>query len=216
MSAVIWAERKIINKLYQGVFLKVNIRKVKMNIENYFSDFNKILNSFLTKESNRDILSAAVKVIQQTKKNKKKIILIGNGGSAAIAEHMAIDLTKNARLRAISISGSPQLTTFANDYGYERVYSKGIEAYADKGDVLVAISSSGRSVNILNAVVSARKKGCKVITFSAFDKNNPLKKSGDINIYVEGNAYGYVEIIHNLLIHYINDWIIGKAVYKFR
>jgi D-sedoheptulose 7-phosphate isomerase len=187
-----------------------------MDINEYFDGFNETLTGCLGNTKCRDGLLAAVEMLKQTKDNGSKILLVGNGGSAAIAEHMAIDLTKNAGLRAITISGSPQMTTFANDYGYEHIYSKGIEAYADEGDVLIAISSGGTSRNIINAVNSARKIGCKVITFTGFEKDNPLGQMGDINIHVNTNAYGYVEIIHNLLIHYINDQIIGKAIYKFR
>ncbi|MBU0686384.1 MAG: SIS domain-containing protein [Candidatus Margulisbacteria bacterium] len=185
-----------------------------MDLKEYFEGFNTTLTECLKDVKCYQGLAAAVEMLKQTKMEGTKIILIGNGGSAAIAEHMAIDLTKNAGLRAITISGSPQMTTFANDYGYENIYSKGIEAYADRGDVLVAISSGGTSPNILNAVKAARKIGCKVVTFSGFEKGNPLGQMGDINIYVATSAYGYVEIIHNLLIHYINDQIIGKAVYK--
>lgn len=187
-----------------------------MDIKEYFDGFNKTLAVCLESEQCRKDLLNAVRMLEQTKPEGKKIILVGNGGSAAIAEHMAIDLTKNAGLRAITISGSPQMTTFANDYGYDNIYSKGIEAYADEGDVLIAISSGGTSKNIINAVNAARKINCKVITFTGFEKDNPLAKMGDINIHVATSAYGYVEIIHNLLIHYINDQIIGKAVYKFR
>jgi D-sedoheptulose 7-phosphate isomerase len=187
-----------------------------LNLQGYIEEFNNVLEISLGNEENQKALLLAVKVIKKTKVSGRKIILIGNGGSAAIAEHMAIDLTKNAGLRAITISGSPQLTTFANDYGYEKVFAKGIEAYADQGDVLIAISSGGTSINILNAVDSAKKIGCKIITFSAFEEDNPLRQKGDINVYINSKAYGYVEIIHNLLIHYINDQIIGSAIYKFR
>ena len=195
---------------------KAKHQKEEMNFTDYFQDFQDMLVKSLADEDNQRGLLDAVEMIRETKKNKTKIILIGNGGSSAIAEHMATDLTKNAGFRAVTLSGSPQLTTFANDYGYERVYSKFIEKSADKGDVLIAISSGGESPNILNAVASAQKIGCQVITFSAFESDNSLRKLGDINIYVASRAYGYIEIIHNLLIHFINDKIIGSAVYKFR
>lgn len=187
----------------------------KLDISDYFDEFQNALSECINSKRNKGSLLSAIKLIKEIKKDNK-IILIGNGGSAAIAEHMAIDFTKNAKLRAVTISGSPQLTTFANDYGYEHIYSKGIEAYATKGDVLIAISSGGTSVNILNAVDSAKKIGCKVITFSGFNPNNPLTKKGHINIHVNSQAYGYVELIHNLMIHYLNDSLIGSAVYKFR
>jgi len=149
-----------------------------------------------------------------TKKKDSKILLIGNGGSAAIAEHMSIDLTKNAGLRAITISSSPAITTFANDYGYDRVFQKGVEHYGCKDDVLVAISSSGVSKNILNACEEALRKQMAVITFSGFEQNNPLCTMGDINFWIDAKAFGYVEIIHNLLLHCINDMIVGKTEYK--
>ena len=187
-----------------------------MNLNSYFSDFNDVLTRCLDDAGHRKGLEGAVKMLKATKKGKTKIILVGNGGSSAIAEHMAIDLTKNAGLRAIAISGTPTLTTFANDFGYEKVYQKAIEAFADAGDVLIAISSGGTSKNILNAVAAAKRKKMKVITFSGFDKGNPLSKSGDINLWVDSRAFGYVEMIHNLLIHYINDAIIGKAEYMIR
>ena len=187
-----------------------------MNIKTYFEDYTKTLNDYLSDPKNQGDLQKCVTLIQETDAASKKIILVGNGGSAAIAEHMATDFTKNAGLRAISISGSPILTTFANDYGYEYVYSKGVEAFGDEGDLLIAISSGGGSKNILNAVESAKSKGMKSITFSGFNADNPLRTLGDINIWVNSRAYGYVEIIHNLLIHYLNDQIIGSAVYQFR
>ncbi|MFH0887155.1 MAG: SIS domain-containing protein [bacterium] len=187
-----------------------------MDLREYFKGFDETLKACIDSIKCQNDLEAAVTMIKGTKNDGRKIILVGNGGSAAIAEHMAIDFTKNAGLRAMTISGSPQLTTFANDYGYEHIYSKGIEAYADKGDVVIAISSGGTSKNIINAVDAAKKVGCKVITFSGFEERNPLRSKGDINIYVASEAYGYVEIIHNLLIHYLNDQIIGKAVYKLR
>jgi D-sedoheptulose 7-phosphate isomerase len=191
-------------------------KKPKMNVKRYMDDFSGILHSTLSQRGMRQSLEDAVKMIKGTKNRKKKTILVGNGGSAAISEHMAIDLMKNAKLRAISISGSPQITTMSNDYGYDQVFSKSIEALADPGDVLIAISSGGTSENILNAVQTAKSMKMKVITLSGFEKDNPLRKSGDINMYVPSTAYGYVEIIHNLLLHYVNDQIIGKAIYKFR
>lgn len=185
-------------------------------LEKYFSDYNKILKQFLKNKQNITNLFKTVTLLKKTKDANVRIYLIGNGGSAAIAEHMAIDLTKNAGLRAIAISGSPMLTTFSNDYGYERVFQKALEIFADEGDVLIAISSSGTSKNILNACDAARDKRMNIITFSAFESNNPLTKKGDLNFWVDSRAFGYVEIIHNLLIHYVNDSIIGSAEYKIK
>lgn len=187
-----------------------------MNQEIYFNDFQQVINQCLTDSVNAQGLARSIELVKATKGLSKKIMLVGNGGSAAIAEHMAIDLTKNAGLRAMAISGTPTLTTFANDFGYEQIYAKGIEAFADKGDVLIAISSGGTSKNILKAVEVGKKIGMTVITFSGFAADNPLRQSGDVNIYVNSKAFGYVEMIHHLLIHYINDAIIGRAEYMIR
>lgn len=185
-------------------------------LEDYFVEYKKTIDSFLTSEENKEKLNEVMQFLKKTKEDNSVIYLIGNGGSSAIAEHMAIDLTKNAGLRALAISGSPMLTTFSNDYGYNKVFQKAIESFANKGDVLIAISSGGTSKNILNACRAAKKIGMKVITFSGFDSDNPLRKKGDINFWVDSRAFGYIEMIHNLLIHYINDAIIGKVEYMIR
>ena len=187
-----------------------------MDIKSYMDGFNQVMDAFMSDDKNVNLLEESIALIKGTDTQGKKIFLIGNGGSSAIAEHMAIDFTKNAKLKAMAISGSPMLTTFANDYGFDQVYSKAIEAFADQGDLLIAISSGGTSINIINAVKAAKEKGLKVITFSGFEATNSLSSTGDINIWVDSYAYGYVELIHNLLIHYMNDKIIGSVVYKFR
>lgn len=189
-------------------------KKADLDFKKYFEDFITTLRECVIDKNNEQGLLEAADSLRQAKLKKKKIILVGNGGSAAIAEHMAADFTKNAGLKAVSISGVPLLTMYANDYGFEYIYSKAIESYLQKGDILIAISSGGESRNIINAVQSAKNLGCRVITFSAFEKDNTLRKLGDINIYLSCRAYGYIEIIHNLLIHFLNDKIIGSTVYK--
>ncbi len=185
-------------------------------LKTYFDGYNKILNEFTADPKNQEDLQKAVDILKGLRESNSTIYLIGNGGSSAIAEHMAIDLTKNAGLRAMAISGSPMLTTFSNDYGYEKVFQKAIDSFGKAGDVLIAISSSGASKNILNACKTAKDKNMRIITFSGFNNDNPLRKEGDINFWVDSKAFGYVEIIHNLLIHYINDAIIGSVEYMIR
>ena len=146
-----------------------------------------------------------------------KIIFAGNGGSAGIASHMATDYSKNGGLRAWAMNDGSMLTCLANDYGYEHVFSKQIEFHGRPGDMLVAISSSGRSANILGAVTAARKLGCTVLTLSGFKPDNPLRKAGDMNVYLDSAAYGYVEIGHLVLCHAILDYSMewarnGRAV----
>lgn len=186
------------------------------HLRTYFSDFKRVLDSFIENDQNLVHLNEAVIILEKTKINNNTIYLIGNGGSSAIAEHMAIDFTKNAGLRAISFSGTPMLTTFSNDYGYESVFQKALECFVNTGDVLLAISSSGTSKNILNACDAARSREMKIITFSAFESDNPLRQKGDYNFWVDSRSFGHVELIHNLLIHYMNDCIIGSAEYMIK
>ncbi len=138
-----------------------------------------------------------------------KIIFIGNGGSAAISGHMAIDFWKNGGMKAIAFNDGPLLTCIGNDYGYKHVFEKPIEMFADPGDVLVAISSSGKSENILLGVQAARTKKCQVVTLSGFDENNPLSTLGEYNFYVPSSSYGAVEVIHHSICHCMVDTIMS-------
>jgi D-sedoheptulose 7-phosphate isomerase len=138
-----------------------------------------------------------------------KLIFVGNGGSAAIASHMATDYSKNGNIRALALNDSSMLTCLGNDLGYDQVFAKQIELHARRGDILIAISSSGRSSNILNAVKAARTAGCKVVTFSGFGAENQLRSLGDTNFYISSDRYGFVEIGHLTLCHAILDFICG-------
>src|SRR5436309_14974546 len=104
-----------------------------------------------------------------------KLMFIGNGGSAGIASHLAIDFSKNGGLRALAFNDPSALTCLGNDLGYENVFAKQLDFHARPGDLLIAISSSGRSPNILGAVKAARTRDCKVATFSGFTQENELR-----------------------------------------
>ena len=112
------------------------------------------------------------KILKETHSEGKKIMIFGNGGSAAIASHFSVDLTKNARVRCSNYNESDLLTCFSNDYGYENWVKKALSSYADKGDLLICISSSGESKNIINGAKFAKKIGCKVVTLTGFNKKN--------------------------------------------
>ena len=141
-----------------------------------------------------------------------KLIFVGNGGSSAIASHMATDYSKNGDVRALALNDSAMLTCLGNDLGYDRVFAKQIELHARAGDLVVAISSSGRSANILNAVKAARAAGCAVVTLSGFSAENPLRRLGDINFFINSDRYGFVEIGHLTICHAILDFICGLRV----
>lgn len=138
---------------------------------------------------------ALAQIKQQTRQGKK-LMFIGNGGSAAIASHQATDYFKNGGVRALCFNNPALLTCLANDYGYPEVFERPIERFAEKGDIVFAISSSGRSPNILKGAAKAQEKKCFLLTLSGFDVNNPLRRQGSINFYVPSHCYAYVENWH--------------------
>lgn len=139
-----------------------------------------------------------------------KVFFIGNGGSAAIAIHMTADFMKNGGMRAYSLYDSSVMTCMGNDYGYEEVFSRQLEALMNENDLLVAISSSGNSLNIVNAIDTAKKKNGKVITLSGFKTDNRIRHMGDYNVYVGIEHYGIVESVHNLLLQQVVDMILER------
>jgi D-sedoheptulose 7-phosphate isomerase len=149
--------------------------------------------------------SKAVEMILSVKSDSGKVMLIGNGGSAAIASHMQCDLCNSVGVRAMVFYETPLLTALSNDHGYGHVFEPPLELWADAGDLMVAISSSGQSENILRAVQAAAAQGCQIITLSGFSADNPLRRMGLLNFYIPSQAYGYVELVHSLLTHFLTD-----------
>lgn len=154
-------------------------------------------------------ISWAVTASDLTKQDSKKIYFIGNGGSAAIASHMAIDWMKNGGFATLAFNDGAALTCLANDLGYGQVFAAPLSRHAGNGDLLIAISSSGSSESILAGVNAARSKGAKVITLSGFKSDNPLRRLGDMNFYVPNDLYGFVEISHLTICHAILDLAMG-------
>lgn len=168
----------------------------------------------LLKVTDYNALEKITKSLILANSKNKKVIIFGNGGSAAISSHVSVDLTKNARIRCINFNEADLLTCFSNDFGYEKVFSKSIEFYADKGDVVIIVSSSGRSKNLLEAAKICKKKKIFLCTLTGFSKSNPLKKMGNINLWVNSKAYNIIENIHQIWLLSIVDRIIGKSEYS--
>lgn len=139
------------------------------------------------------------------KSNQGIVYLIGNGGSAGIASHFSIDFLNACRVPSNTLYDSNILTCVGNDYGYENIFSKPLETLMTSNDLLVAISSSGKSLNIINAVAVAKSKKCNVVTFSGFSSSNPLKQLGNLNFWLDISDYGLVETGHFFLLHTIVD-----------
>lgn len=172
------------------------------------SYFDSIYKSIILEDTN--LLLRAADLLRGVEKRGGKVIFIGNGGSAAMASHLSVDLTKAAKIRGINFNEADLLTCFANDFGYEHWAARALEAYADKSDVVVLISSSGRSLNIINGAVQARKMNLPIITFSGFSGNNPLRKLGDLNFWCDSEAYNIVEMTHHVWLLSIVDYIVHR------
>ena len=189
------------------------IKKDTKFLDEYFDDFKNTIN-FNSDEIKKKLINLK-KIFITTKKERKKILIFGNGGSAAIASHFSVDLTKNAKHRCVNFNETDLITCFANDYGFERWVEKAVDFYGDPGDLLIVISSSGSSENILNGVKAARNGNFKsVVTLSGFAQYNPLRQLGDINLWADSKAYNFVENMHQVWLLAIVDLIIGSREYS--
>ena len=161
-----------------------------------------------------DAVGIVISLLTEIQNKGKKIMVIGNGGSAGIAMHTLADYANVGGFKTIDFYNPALLTCMSNDYGYENVFSQPIEMFAESGDILFAISSSGKSENIVRAAKKAASLGCMVITFSGFDADNPLRQVGYLNFYSLSKHYGFVELAHQTLVHCILDLFIKSKVYE--
>ena len=195
-----FANSRDLGEFVLGYFNYLNVLQTKLNVTN----INDVINCFIT-----------------AREKGKTIYFAGNGGSAATASHFAQDLGEVGRkanvksFKTISLADNVSLiTAIGNDYGYEKWVEMVIKFYGDKGDILIVISTSGMSKNIINGIYAARKKKFKsIITFTGHIKKNSVSRLGDINMWVDSKAYNIVENIHQTWLLSIVDLIIGKKEY---
>lgn len=155
-------------------------------------------------------INQLVDIFSRHKLEQTQLFFIGNGGSSAIASHMTADFMKNGGMNTYSLYDNAVTTCMGNDYGYEYIFSRPMEFLIRENDLVVAISSSGNSKNIINAIKVAKAKKAEIITFTGFDADNRVKQLGDINVYVPSSRYGMVESIHNLILQQIVDSIMER------
>lgn len=181
-------------------------------VDDYIKDLQEIIDS-LPKDKIKEI----VKLIRNTYKNSKNIFIIGNGGSSSTASHFACDLAKNTiknfndpnerRLKVISLTDNHALiSAIANDISYDDIFSEQLSNLVDKGDLVIGISASGKSKNVLKAVEFASKKGAITIGLIGFD-GGKLKDIADHSIVVPVKHYGKAEDAHHIIMHIICYYI---------
>ncbi len=165
-------------------------------------------------DERRGWFRATREIWRETRAAGGRVVFIGNGGSAAIASHLANDLSKAGGVPALCFNDASLITCLANDYGFENWIAHALLLNCRPSDSLVAISSSGRSANILNAVAAARRLEMKVVTLSGMEADNPLRCLGDVNLWLDSKAYNIIESAHQFWLMMVLDWIIGRAEYK--
>jgi D-sedoheptulose 7-phosphate isomerase len=154
---------------------------------------------------NKKNLIKLVTILRKIRKNK--IIILGNGGSHAIASHVALDLSNVCKIKSVTFNDPAMITCFANDYGFDKSYKKFLALHLNKKDLVILISSSGESKNILNAAKFVKSKKNTIITFTGFKKNNSLKRIGDVNFWVNSNYYNIIENVHQCWLLFLVDFL---------
>ena len=175
----------------------INLKKAKMAFHLHAKNF---LNNLDRAKAVLDFdqLNRFIKLISSAKEQGSKVLFFGNGGSAAVASHLSVDLMRSLNIRGLNFNEADLITCFSNDFGYGEWVAKTIKLHADHGDVVVLVSSSGESLNIINAAKIANDMGLDLVTFSGFDKNNRLRKLGSINFWVDSTNYNVVEMTHHI------------------
>lgn len=172
----------------------------------FFSKYFRELSDLINSVDNLFLAKIADK-IKICSLNGGKIIAIGNGGSAAIVNHFTVDLTKTCSIRALNFNESSLLTCFSNDYGYEYWVVEALKAHADPNDIVILISSSGESKNIINAAEWCKNNEISSICLSGFSPSNSLKKFGDFHLWANSSKYNHIENCHQVWLLAILDYI---------
>ena len=152
--------------------------------------------------------------IANTFENNGRLIFMGNGASASLSSHAATDFTKQAKIPSIAFNDHNLVTALSNDYGYENWVSKAIEYYCKKNDMLIFISVSGESKNLINGIEYANKNNIKTASLTGSKQNNTIKINTDISLWVDSKAYNIVECIHTIWITLIIDMFVGDPEYS--
>ena len=184
-----------------------------MNREAFIADYwEHFLNAARWEGLTEHLLRATV-VVDSLKGRGGKVLFAGNGASASMASHYALDFTKQAGVPAMAFNDAALITAYGNDYGYERWVAEAIRHYGAAGDIAILISTSGRSPNIVNAADVCAELGITVITFTGFEAGNPLRGKGEVNFWANSRSYNIVESAHAMWLGLLCDLLVGKMEY---
>ena len=163
-----------------------------MDLQTYLAEYSRLLSD----PEIPGLITRLKERIAEARDAGRKLMLAGNGASASIASHLATDFSKQGKVRAMAFNDANLITALGNDCGYENWIAKALDFYADKGDVLILISSSGKSPNVVKAAQHAKELGLYVAAFTGFAKDNPLGAAADISFWVDNRSYNIVECTH--------------------
>ena len=182
----------------------------KKFLDDYWSRYQKL---FFESRNDESILNFK-NSIKITNQNKGRLIFIGNGASASLSSHAATDFTKQAKIPSIAFNDHNLITALSNDYGYEYWVTKAIEYYSEKNDMLIFISVSGESKNLINGIKFAKERKIKTASLTGSKETNTIKLNTDISLWVDSKAYNIVECIHTIWITLIIDMFVGNPEYS--
>ena len=175
-----------------------------MKFDKFFKQYNQSIYDLLN-NVDTNLIEHSVSLINNCYNNGGKVYIVGNGGSSSIASHVSVDFAKVANIPSNTFNNSNLITCFANDYGHDNWITEAIKAYIQKNDIIILISSSGTSVNIVNAAKYSKENSIPLITLSGFSNDNPLSKLGKINIHVQSESYNFIEMSHHIILLSIVD-----------
>ena len=176
-----------------------------MDYKRYYNNYINRINTLLSKV-NPDLIKYSIDLIKKKIKSQGTIYILGNGGSSSIASHVSVDFIKSAKIRSNTFNDSNLITCFANDYGHDYWMKEAIKSFCNKKDLVILISSSGMSKNIINAANFCKKNKFDLITLSGFSKKNKLIKLGKINFHIKSKSYNDIEMAHHIILVSIVDY----------
>ena len=185
-----------------------------MDYNNYFKNYANSISDLLA-EVDSSLIDQSVELIKKKISSKSRIFIVGNGGSSSIASHASVDFSKSAKIKSLTFNNSNLITCFANDFGYENWVKEAIKAFCTIDDILILISSSGKSKNIVNAAKYCSTNKINLITLSGFSKDNELSKLGNVNFFVSSNDYNYIEMTHLIILVSIVDIFSKKILWLY-
>lgn len=188
-----------------------------LELSSYIADMNTCLNKTIITDKEGKVIemdegmNLFKSMSMETRKSGGFLYFVGNGASSAMSSHMAADSDKNGGFRTRVFTDLSLMTAVGNDISYDQVFATPLAKYAKPGDILITISSSGNSPNVIEAIKVARDKGAKVVTLSSMKEDNKSRKLGDLNLYVPADTYGYAECAHQVLLHCWLDKVLEES-----